>query len=233
MRHLTNRLTQVGLCSGLLLSLLALPSAAEQELRQGLPGRRISGGTRSECMANSRPIVAMNPESNIGETMSNHPSVYFVVPETETAYPLEFSLRDSEGNRVYEKTLNTNENIGVVGIQLPQQSLQANQNYRWHLAIVCDTQDPFQNDVLSGWLRQVSPEFATENQFNETTPSSIESQLELAHYYQESGLWTDAIDLVVTLRQQQPMNPQVLSSWNQLLQALDLETAITDSVAMK
>lgn len=232
MRKWAHTTIRTSLLTGILLATAVLPSFAEPELRQGLPGRRVSGGTRSECMAGSDPIVALSPESNLSTTTSNRPSVYFVIPETETAYPLEFSVKDSEGNRIYEKTLSTHEDTGLVEIQLPQ-ALQTNHNYRWHLAIVCDTQDPFQNDFLSGWLRQISPEVTIENGPNTADGDSVSAQIELAGYYQENGLWNDAIGLFVSLRQQHPESQHVLASWNQLLQSLEIETAVATSVAMR
>ena len=222
--------------SGVALTILvAFPAIAGQEassFRQGLPGRRISGGTRSECMAGSAPVVALSPVTNVGETVSANPSIYFMVPETESAYPLEFSLRDSEGNRLYEKSLNTHENQGVVGIQLPLQTLEANQDHRWYLSVVCDAQDPSQNDVLSGWLRQVEPEFAIDTSLDEALFKDIDTSLELALGYQEAGLWTDAIATVVELREQYPTDVRVRRSWDQLLYALEVDVVVEVPIAM-
>ena len=135
---------------GLLLGATVLPAMAEQNsplVRQGLPGRRISGGTRSECLATGSSVTALIPKTNLGETTGAYPSVYFIIPELENTYLLEFSLRDLEGQRVYEKSLNTSENRGVISIQLPPESLQTSQLYRWYLSVVCDAQNSFQNDV--------------------------------------------------------------------------------------
>jgi len=235
MSYLKTGIVQAGLAITLM-SIAALPAVAGQDgsssVRQGLPGRRISGGTRSECMAGSAPVVALNPTTNLGETVSDSPSVYFIIPELEDVYPLEFSLRDSEGNSIYEQSLNTRENRGVVGIQLPPQSLEKNQDYQWKFSVVCDAQDPSQRDTLSGWLRQVEPEEAMANSLNTAESYSINAGLEVARSYQESGLWNDAISTLAELREQYPTARSVYHSWNQLLQALEVETLVGESVAM-
>ncbi|MEL6260757.1 MAG: DUF928 domain-containing protein [Cyanobacteria bacterium J06626_6] len=225
---------QVGLGAGMLLASAVLPATAgDAQLRQGFPGRRISGGTRSECMAGSPPVVALNPATNIGQTISDHPSVYFVIPDVDASYNLEFSLRDADGNRVYEKSLNTRTDQGLVGIQLPGQALQAERDYRWYFSIVCDAQDPTQNDVLSGWLRQVEVETVAESDFFLAAQDGIEAGLATAEAYRAAGLWNDAIETLVSLRELYPENASVRASWQQLLQALELEAPMNASVAVR
>ncbi|MEL6469292.1 MAG: DUF928 domain-containing protein [Cyanobacteria bacterium J06623_4] len=234
MNNYKKTIFQASLGAGLLLVSAVLPATARDvQLRQGLPGRRISGGTRSECMAGSSPVVALNPATNIGQTISDRPSVYFVVPEIEASYDLEFSLRDADGNRVYEKSLNTSTDRGLVGIQLPEQALQTEQDYRWYFSIVCDAQDPTQNDVLSGWLRQVEADTVAENALSLTAQDGVAEGLAAAQAYRAEGLWNDAIETLVSLREQHPNDVSVRDSWHQLLQALELEAPMNISVAAR
>ena len=232
MSRLKTAIAYVGLGLAMVGSVM-LPAVAGEEtsstLRQGLPGRRISGGARSECMAaDSAHIVALNPATHVGETTSAEPSVFFVVPELPSAYPLEFSLRDGDGNRVFEKSLNTRENFGVVGIQLPPQALEANQDYRWRMSVVCDAYDRTQDDVLFGWLRRVEPETAV-NTERAVADSEIASELVLAANYQQAGLWNDAISTLANLREQYPTDSSVRDSWNQMLQVLEVEHVVSNS----
>jgi len=219
-----------------LMTVTGLPAVAGPDiassLRQGLPGRRISGGSRSECLAQSPPVVALSPETNLGKTLSDSPSVYFMVPALEENYLLEFSLRDSDGNRIYEKALNTDENQGVVGIQLPPQSLAVNEDYRWYFSVVCDAHDVFQNDVLSGWLRQVDVTDALTLSASVSALSDIEDGLALVRDYQSAELWTDAISTLVSLHEQYPTEQRVRDAWTQLLQALAVDDVVDTSVAI-
>ena len=211
------------------------------QTRQGLPGRRISGGTRCDCTG--RPtLVALNPRNNLGTTISATPSVYFLVSQTEANYPIEFSLRDSAGNKLYEAALSTKTSQGIVEIQLPEQMLKVDEDYRWRLSIVYDAEDPLQDDVLSGYLRRVTPEdYSIEEivaitndqstsdqsaQAQHTGEQSIAAQLETAKTYQQAGLWNDAIGILASLYHQHPTNEAVRTSWHQLLQALDLATVV-------
>lgn len=227
----------IGLTVWLASSLCAPPVMAEQVsslLRQGLPGRRISGGSRSDCMAGSSPIVALSSTTNLNKTTNEQVSLYFIVPALERNYPLRFSLRDSMGNRVHEALLNTAENQGTVGIQLPKDTLQTDQDYRWYLSVVCDTQDPSQNDVLSGWIRQVGTSTAIElGETLHTEVYSVEAGLTLANRYQEAELWGDAIATMVALREQFPQDDSLYQAWNQLLQTLELESVVSPSIASR
>lgn len=73
-------------------------------MRQGLPGRRISGGTRRECTS-AQPVIALNPASNMGLTMSDRLSVHFILPKFKKAYSVEFRLRNSQGETLYKTSL--------------------------------------------------------------------------------------------------------------------------------
>lgn len=203
-----------------------LPALAQprNSSRAEFPGRRIGGGTRSECLVGNQPLVALNPANNLGVTASDRPSVYFVVPTLNKSYPVEFVLRNSDGNTVYKKPLEAGK-TKVVGIHLPEKTLELGQDYQWYFSIVCDSEDPSQNIVVSGWLRQVSPRIALKDK------SSLESKLDLAKSYHNAGLWSDEIATLVELRQSYPDNDKVRLQWQQLLQKLDLERVFQRSVA--
>ena len=52
----------------------------DSELRQGLPGRRISSGSRSSnivcVLPQNEPVLALMPKSNVGMTLSPHEPRY-------------------------------------------------------------------------------------------------------------------------------------------------------------
>jgi len=243
LKKIAKKIIQTTLVTGLLIVSTGLSSSAQQSntsMRQGLPGRRVSGGTRSDCMAhNQAPIVALTPHNNLSKTMRDRPSLYFVVPALTNDYSLDFSIRDSNGNRFYEKSFSTHENQGIMEVQLPPQSLQANQDYRWSLAVMCDAQDTSQMDVLSGWMRQVEPEMSSQQAPVSSevdyaaTELNVEEGLAIAQAYQSDELWSDAVSVLVSLRQQHPDNDNVYHAWNQMLQALNLESAAGSSIALR
>ena len=226
MRLSIKRLAKIGFAVGLAITTTGLPAIAQtrSNVRQGLPGRRISGGTRSECMSD-RPVIALNPANNLGVTVSDRPSVHFLLPEFDESLLLEFKLRDSQGKTLYTKSLSTDEVSDLVSIQVPEKSLQANQNYQWYFSVVCNAQERSQDIVLSGWLRQAEPEVASQIDLKTDASSSLEVALNRVNAYQISGLWTDAVTEIATLRQQYPNSTEVQQAWFALLGSLDLRTA--------
>ncbi|QZZ22396.1 DUF928 domain-containing protein [Leptothermofonsia sichuanensis E412] len=196
--------------------------------RSEFPGRRIGGGTRSECLAGNQPIAALNPANNLGVTASNRPSVYFVVPRLDESYPVEFLLRDAEGNAVYETTLKAGKQA-ITGVHLPPNTVKVGQDYQWYFSVVCDREDRSQNIVLSGWMRRVASDLS--DGLSPEVQLSLKAKLNLAQSYQNAGLWSDAISTLVELNQAYPDSEAVRLAWQKLIQKLDLEWVFQQSLA--
>ena len=213
-----------------LIPILAItPSVAQQASpdRAEFPGRRIGGGTRGECLSGRQPLVALNSATNLGVTAKDTPSVYFLMPTLEDPRQVEFILRDSQENSVYETSFDIDTTQEIVGIHLPEGSLEVNQPYHWYFSIVCDPHDRSQNIVLTGWLQRV-PSDISESAMLE---SNLEASLERVRLYQEAGLWIDAIATVVELRQTYPNDNNVRLQWTELLQTLELDSVIQPPIA--
>lgn len=217
----------VGIATGILLTTTVMPALAQPQNsnRSEFPGRRIGGGTRGECLMNSQSLMALNPVNNLGITASDRPTVYFVVPLSSQSYPVQFVLRDSDGNSVYQTTLATSQTKELVGVQLPKNLVNAGQDYQWYFSVVCDPDDSSQNLVLSGWLRRISSEVSVQQN------TDVETQLKLASTYQRAGLWSDEIAILAELHQTHPDHTQVRQQWQQLLQKLELSQVFNRSIA--
>ena len=71
----------------------------EQQTSQGLPGRRVSGASRlpsSACARDSKPLVAIIPENNLGATAVAEPTLWLSIPEIASVKQLEFYLFDAQ-----------------------------------------------------------------------------------------------------------------------------------------
>lgn len=218
---------QVSLVMGMVSTTNLLPALAQSPSsnRSEFPGRRIGGGTRGECLMNSQSPVALNPTNNLGITASDRPTVYFVMPQTSESYPLQFVLRDADGNSVYDTTLTPNQTKHLVGVQLPQNAVKVGQDYQWYFSVVCDPEDSSQNLVLSGWLRRVTAQIPTQK------GADVAEQLKLANAYQAAGLWSDEIAVLAELHQTHPQHDRVEQQWQQLLQTLELQQVFHPSIA--
>lgn len=187
--------------------------------RGAFPGRRVGGGTRGNCAIDSRSLAALNPVSNLGVTASDRPSLYFAVPTTATPYHGQFILQDADENRLYETTLVAGAEP-LVGVHLPANLVNTEQDYHWYFVVACNPRDLSQNVVLEGWLRRVPLTPAP------AATALVETQLDLVKTYQDQGLWSDAIALMVELRQAHPASAAVQTQWSHLLEALDLATVV-------
>ncbi|MEM9946066.1 MAG: DUF928 domain-containing protein [Cyanobacteria bacterium P01_D01_bin.36] len=211
--------------SVLALNVLGAPSLANETnavLRQGLPGRRISGGSRSPdtaCVSTrDEPVIALMPKNNIGSTLSAHPSFWFSLPAVNQNRTLEFGLFDQSGELVYQKSLSVPNEVGVTQLSLPETAtpLQVNDDYRWYLSVVCNPESRSEDLVVTGWVRRVEADSTLRSQLSLSTP---QEQLAL---YKTSELWYDALTTLSEMRRQNPDAPELEEQWNDLMQAIDL-----------
>jgi hypothetical protein len=187
--------------------------------RSEFPGRRVGGGTRGNCAVDSRALAALNPASNLGITASDRPSLYFAMPAAATPYHGQFILHDADENRLYETTLSAGSEP-IVGVHLPPNLVNPNQDYHWYMVVSCNPGDLSQNVVLEGWLRRVP------TSLEPTDTAMLDARLALVNAYQQQGLWSDAIALMVELRRAYPQNPTVEAQWHQLLTSLELAAVV-------
>jgi len=218
----------------LALGSLAGPSFADnpqsEKIRPGLPGRRISGGSRSPntaCLKTpNQPVVALMPKSNLGFTRSGYPTIWFSLPAISQDRSLEFGLYDQTGDLVHKNSFSATGEAGVINLSLPETSapLSVEEDYRWYLSVVCNEESPAENLVVTGWIRRV----ALENSYNEQL--AVATELEQLSIYKEFGLWYDALTALAQLRRSQsvyePAAIDIEQRWVNLLEAIELPQVI-------
>ncbi|MBP0021258.1 MAG: DUF928 domain-containing protein [Cyanobacteria bacterium SBLK] len=191
--------------------------------RGEFPGERVGGGTRGgRCESSGPQLVALNPKNNLGVTARKQPLLYIAVPELERPYPAQFLVLDANRDITYETTVEVGRNREFVGILLPENTLKIGQDYTWEFVIPCDFyKDPDESNgestdiFVHGSLRQVLPETPVAEGL------TVEEYLALVQFYQDAGLWSDAVATVLKLRQNYPNSDRVLAQWRQVLLALD------------
>ncbi|MEO1621011.1 MAG: DUF928 domain-containing protein [Cyanobacteria bacterium J06632_3] len=231
MRHL--KLTTLGRCiaiAGLMtLSTLAEPGAADSPtgiLRQGLPGRRISGGSRSPdaaCLTTpNQPVVALMPKTNLGLTLQEHPTFWFAIPGIAANKSLEFGLFDTDGNLLHQQNIAVPSDAGITSIALPEtaQTLDLETDYRWYLSVVCDPNSRAEDLVVTGWVRRVQADAELQQQLATATPQ------EKLSLYESSELWFDGLTTLAELRNNQP-SEQIEQQWTALFESVDLPQVLS------
>ncbi|MEL6554359.1 MAG: DUF928 domain-containing protein [Cyanobacteria bacterium J06621_11] len=223
--------------AGLLLSSpLALPSFAEGDasnLRQGLPGRRISGGVRMEPPADScftdfdQSLVSIMPRNNLGKTSLSHPTFWFSLPETLGQRAVEFQLMDESDELVYSTQLNINDDAGLSEFQLPSTApaLEVDKNYKWVFSLACSNGSQSPVLGLQGWVRRV------------TMSETLASQIDLASsedrffLYGTAGLWQEQVTELLNLRRQNLANNNLQVAWTSLIASTGLTSEISSNIA--
>ncbi|MEM8806232.1 MAG: DUF928 domain-containing protein [Cyanobacteria bacterium P01_G01_bin.38] len=203
-----------------------------EELSQGLPGRRIGGGTRTPDASFSleqQPLTALMPDSNLGIVTAERSNLLFYVPQSDGPQKIEFVLRNADDELVYDTTFQMSAQGGMVSMGLTDPDvlpeLALNQDYQWYFSIIAD--DRAQDISVDGWVRRVDlNDWLSQQGLEQSLAARIAeaSGLELARLlYQEAGLWSEAVLLVNELRLSQPGNLAVLAEWEMLLETVGLE----------
>lgn len=231
-------LTITHLALFLTISAFALPeevSAKSKEdnsnANEGLPVRRVSGGTRGPCFqaqtpdTTSRiclPLIALMPEGPV-LTSTQTPTLLFYIPTISNPQKVqvEFVLRDHQDQLVYETTFPVSGQGGIVSFKIPTtesfKGLESNQYYHWYLSIIYDPLKRDQDQLVEGWLSYRPLEPALASQLAQATP------LEKVQLYQKHNLWHEAFYTLAQLKQNHPEDGVISEKWRELLESITLD----------
>ena len=193
---------------------MAVQANDDEPVRQGLPGRRISGASRlptSACAQTTTPLVAIVPETNLGATAVPKPTLWLSVPEVTSAKQLDFYLFNTKEEIVYQTSVIVEPTADIVGVDLSAMdsapSLEVNQRYRWAASMVCNPENHSENLAVEGWVDRVEA-------------TSLES----------NQLWYDQLRVVIEQLQHNPNNQDVSRQWHTLIASARLEQIVPLSV---
>lgn len=219
-----NTRTFTAICLASLLTLSCIPEQvlAQKASREGLPGRRIGGGTRGECPLGAKRLTALVPENNLGLTEAAYPTFFFYIPESQTPKAIEFVLLDDSDRQVYETTFMTTGTAGIINLSLPSfaglQPLEIGKNYHWYFSMLCNPLNRAEDVFVEGWIQRVEP--------NPVLALKLEnaSAAERVNLYASAGLWHEALMTLTELRRDRPNDSPIAANWTKLLQNVGLET---------
>ncbi len=192
----------------------------------GLPHNRRDGGSRSNCLANGRDMVALVPNSPINKTASASPELLFYVPQAEETKEIEFVLRDRADNLVYKTLMPTGDRAGIMSVSIPEavkENAKGSQNdYHWYLSLICNSSKRSQDIVLEGWIQYV--------QLNQPTQEkiSLSNSIEKSDLLQEAGIWYDAISVLAEQKKSNSNINTVQAEWSEILESIDLSNLASE-----
>ncbi len=219
-------------------------NASNSTLRQGIPGRRLGGGTRRDrVFADATDnLMALTTVETLSITTAESPKLLFYVPEMVTNNTVEFVLLNDQDNVVFEKTFVLNRDAGIVSIDLANESesesedeseaiaLSLDTNYQWYFSIIPNADDRASDTVVHGSIRRVDRTAWLKQQ---AADARLGEQLETAEplakvrlLYQQANLWQDALALLDELRQADPDNAAIAQEWTQLLASAGLSSPV-------
>lgn len=183
---------------------------------RGAPPRSRGAGTRgpgcgNNMMDTGTSLTALMPENNVATTVSPNPTVYLYVPK-RIEKEAEFVVFDLTNRKIiYDTTFALDRTDGIVKVTLPETiELKSGNDYLWHFGIICNPNDPSQNEVVQGAIERVSLSVDQEAQIEKAQP------LDRAKFYAEAGVWNEAIAIVAQMRDSHP------AEWAELLDSVGL-----------
>jgi Domain of Unknown Function (DUF928) len=225
------RVLRAALVTLIAIPLLSLPSMAGRitfkppgepapKDTAGGASRDSSAGTAACSSARTgigKPVTVVLPKTtNIGFTLTEHPTVFVYIPQTNARKAF-FSVQDQDNNNVYQTDINLPSQSGVMQLKLPPNApgLKTNKNYKWSLVMICTADLEPDSPFVSGWIRRV--EYKTNIRNNNKT-ITLDSVSKLA----EKGIWYDTLANLAQLRMNQPNNQLLAASWQELLDSVGL-----------
>lgn len=182
---------------------------------KGAPGQRTYAAARTDCPAFEKSMTALVPPTNIGLTISEHPTFWFYIPYQPTsANPVEFLLINDKNSTVYKTTLQLTSTPGIISISLPQNAplLENGKKYNWLLSFMCDPANRLKDTFVKGYIERVSVNSNLKNHLEKASTSRERILL-----FAENGLWYDALTLLAEERRKKPKDAQIAKDWKDLL----------------
>lgn len=197
------------------------------ESAEGLPGRRVGGGSRGCQELQQSPtivpkqLIALMPETSLGKTATDSPTFFFRLPQFTAPKLVEFVLQDEQEQPIYSTTFQSPNQSGVIPISLPADGiprLVMGKQYHWYLSVICDPRDRAKDVVVEGITQRTQLQAELAAQLQAASPTQ---QIELLA---AQGFWQDALTALATLRRQHPQDATLTARWTKLLQSVELGT---------
>jgi len=174
----------------------------------------------SGCASSSQlSLTALVPKNKIGQTVSDYPTFFFYLPQTD-AELAEFILEDQSGNQIYRQDLPIKNVSGVIGVSIPANTnvppLEVGKKYTWIFSLVCDPEDRSSDLLETGIVRRVELSAEILGKLENADPR------QKTFIYAENGIWQDALSNLAAARRANPNDAYLAADWESLLDSVTL-----------
>jgi len=174
----------------------------------------------SGCASSSQlSLTALVPKNKIGQTVSDYPTFFFYLPQTD-AELAEFILEDESRNQIYRQDLPIKNVSGVIGVSIPANTnvppLEVGKKYTWIFSLVCDPQDRASDQLETGIVRRVELSAEILGKLENANPR------QKTVIYAENGIWQDALSNLAAARRANPNDKDLAADWESLLDSVTL-----------
>ncbi|MFP4008142.1 MAG: DUF928 domain-containing protein [Spirulinaceae cyanobacterium] len=201
---------------------LTFPPTADR----GAPSRSTGGGTRQgascgvaveESLTNK--LTALAPSNNVITTVAANPSIYVHVPSFPGKEAL-FRVIDRDREEViYEKSFTLTGESGFLKLNLPDEvELAPNIKYEWGFFVLCDLDDPEQDQGVEGWIERVPMDTALQAQLE-----GMAMSLDKAQVYAENEVWSETLEILLGRRDEYP------TEWLEFVTSVELSPEMAAS----
>ncbi len=159
-------------------------------------------------------ILALLPQTYFGTTVSQRAEILVYLPDSEAREGV-FSLKDAQGNTLYQMTVPVSGQAGVISIKVPT-DLQLEKNYQWFLALKIDGELSPRTPYVDGWIKRIQASAEI------TMAMQQKDLLKLATALGKNGVWYDCVATLAKLRATQP-NANLDKQWSELLESVGLQ----------
>lgn len=186
---------------------------------QGGPSRTAGGGVRAgdTCVVKGEgitPSVSIAPANNLATTVAADPAFYIYVPEN-TALAVELAISDDDFNEQFGELALSDEvreamaaGPTLLKVVAANAALEPGKVYEWSFSLLCDAGDFSNAEVVQGAVQRLPTPPALALALSRAT-----ALLEQANAYAAAGIWSEAADLALRMRDDKP------EEWEQLVRS--------------
>jgi hypothetical protein len=195
----------------------------------GTPIVSTPGILRSACESTEVCLIALVPDlkaenAPVPQTISESPTFYFLIPETDGRGYFYLSEADSslpEGKRVYRTSFKVKSKAGILAFKMPTINgasiLKLDKTYVWKFTVGGLTDSA----TVRGSIRRVSP---SQNLVEQLKKALL--PLDRAALFAQEGIWFETVQTLADAQQGISKKPEIVTEWNALLKSAKLDRVL-------